>query len=136
MRRGEKMPALMALWHPGTEDTLSGYGLVLAPLHLVGLVMVDRPTVADPQWLAKIAQAFGPYQLAIMSQQGERGLVCQMVILPHSAQHLRPLVHPLRAALTQALMPLVHDPPAVTLVLMWDAASATWVSQPWTGGRV
>ncbi len=133
---GEQTPELMALWHPGTSDTLSGYGLRLGPFHLVGIVMVDRPMQADPQWLAKVERAFGPYQLAVMSRQGERGLVCQMYILPQSAEHLRPLVHPLRTALTHALMPLVHAPPAVTLVLMWDPASATWVSQPWQGGPV
>lgn len=131
----EKPPDLMALWHPGTEDILSGYGLVLAPLHLVGLIMVDRPRVADPQWLAKIERAFGDYQLVVMSGHGERGLVCQMVIAPQSAPYLRPIVHHLTPALTQALLPLVESPPAVALRFAWDPGSRCWVSHIWQGGQ-
>jgi hypothetical protein len=36
-------PPLVFLWHPGTRDRFSGYGLRIAPAHLVGVVMVDRP---------------------------------------------------------------------------------------------
>ena len=130
---GERPPELMALWHPGTEDILSGYGLVLAPLHLVGLVMVDRPRVADPQWLAKIERAFGDYQLVVMSGHGERGLACHMYIDPTSAQYMRPLNTPLGAALAQALFPLVESPPAVALGFAWDPGSRCWVSHLWQG---
>ena len=49
--RANKTPDLRFLWHPGTRDIFSGYGLVLAPAHLVGLIMIDRPTVADLVWL-------------------------------------------------------------------------------------
>src|SRR5882724_12604731 len=39
----EREPPLVLLWHPGTRDIFSGYGLRMAPAHLVGVVMVDRP---------------------------------------------------------------------------------------------
>lgn len=42
------LPELLYLWHPGTKDIFSGYGLVIAPNHLVGVVMVDRPNTALP----------------------------------------------------------------------------------------
>lgn len=96
--------------------------------------MVDRPVVADPRWLAELEEVFGPSQLTVMSAGGERGLVCQMHIAPESAQHVRRLAHPLAAGITQMLLPLVHEPPAVTLALAWDTASGSWVSQIWQGG--
>ena len=59
---GEKEPrhetigrgTLYYLTHPGTEDTFSGYGLTIYPdhpEHLIGLLMIDRPYPADPNWL-------------------------------------------------------------------------------------
>ena len=53
--KGEAMqrrhePPLLFLWHPGTRDIFSGYGLAIAPLHLIGLMMVDRPRTVDPVW--------------------------------------------------------------------------------------
>src|SRR2546423_14895398 len=65
-------PKLLYLWHPGTPDTFSGYGLALTPAHLVGLVMIDRPQRAAPAWLRKIKDTFGSYQLATMTQGGAR----------------------------------------------------------------
>jgi len=43
---------LFFLWHPGTEEIFSGYGLTTqagSAEILVGLLMVDRPHPADPQ---------------------------------------------------------------------------------------
>ena len=53
--KGEAMqrrhePPLLFLWHPGTRDIFSGYGLAIAPLHLIGLMMVDHPRTVDPVW--------------------------------------------------------------------------------------
>jgi hypothetical protein len=42
------------LWHPETEDVFSGDGLVTGKGfkdYLVGILMVDRPRPADPEWL-------------------------------------------------------------------------------------
>ena len=66
------------LWHPGTRDRFSGYGLIIAPWRLVGMIMVDRPTVADLTWLEEIERTFGRYQLAAMTQTGERGMLCRL----------------------------------------------------------
>ena len=126
---------LLTLWHPGTTDTFSGYGLALAPAHLVGLVMIDRPRPADPAWLAEVRATFGDYQLTAMTQGGERGLVCQMHITQESLRYLKRLEHPLTLALHTALSPLLHHPPAVTLTLRWDQASSVWVSTLVKGGR-
>jgi hypothetical protein len=121
--------AILFLWHPGTADIFSGYGLVLAPAHLVGLLMVDRPEPVYPDWLATLERTFGSYQLTAMTQGGEQGLVCQMRIADDSMQYLRVLPHPHLGELRDALAPLLDDLPAVTLHLAWSAHQACWVSQ-------
>ena len=121
--------AILFLWHPGTTDIFSGYGLVVAPAHLVGLLMVDRPEPVDANWLETIERTFGSYQLSAMTQTGERGLVCQMRIAEESMQHLRVLPHPDIGALRDALRPLLDDLPAVTLHLAWSADHACWMSR-------
>ena len=123
-----RQPKLRYLWHPGTRDVFSGYGLILEPTHLVGLVMIDRPTVADPAWLEEVEKTFGEYQLTVMTQGGERGMVCQMYIAHESRQYLTTFPHPLTLAICNALKPLLKDPPAVTLCLTWYWASRCWVS--------
>jgi len=122
-------PELRFLWHPGTADIFSGYGLVVAPAHLVGLLMVDRPEPVDAHWLATIERAVGGYQLSAMTQTGERGLVCQMRIAEESIPYLRVLPHPDIEALRDALRPLLDDLPAVTLHLAWSAEHACWMSR-------
>ena len=128
-------PALLYLWHPGTRDTFSGYGLARAPAHLVGLVMIDRPRSADPAWLEEIKTTFGAYQLAAMTHKGERGMVCQMHIAQESLPHLTTFAHPLTRSIRTALLPLLDHPPAVTLALRWDPASGAWVSTILKGGE-
>jgi hypothetical protein len=128
-------PELLFLWHPGTADIFSGYGLALTPAHLVGLVMIDRPKRADPAWLEKIRETFGAYELAAMTQTGERGIVCQMHIEDESLPYLLRLDHPLGAAIRTALLPLLRHPPAVTLTLQWDSAQRCWVSTIGEGGE-
>lgn len=124
---------LLYLWHPG-KDIFSGYGLALAPAHLVGLVMIDRPQLADPVWLQKIKETFGAYQLAAMTQGGARGLVCQMQIAQESILHLKTLDHPLASSIRTALLPLLAHLPTVTLALRWDQESSAWVSRIVKGG--
>jgi hypothetical protein len=120
--------ALLFLWHPGTTDVFSGYGLVVAPAHLVGLILVDRPEPVNATWLETIARAFGSYQLTAMTTGGERGLVCQMLIAEESIEHLRVLPHPHIGALRDALLPLLEELPAVTLHLAWSADNRCWIS--------
>jgi hypothetical protein len=116
------------LWHPGTTDIFSGYGLLVAPAHLVGLILVDRPEPVSATWLETIARAFGSYQLRAMTTGGERGLVCQMLIAEESIEHLRVLPHPHLDALRDALVPLLEALPAVTLHLTWSADNRCWLS--------
>jgi hypothetical protein len=121
-------PGLRFLWHPGTNDLFSGYGLELAPSHLVGLLMVDRRAPVDPSWLAMLARVFGSYELTAMTQNGDQGLVCQMRIAGDSIPYLTDLPHPQSGALRGALVPLLEDLPAVTLHLTWSAANRCWLS--------
>jgi hypothetical protein len=126
--RTKSEPELFFLWHPRTTNIFSGYGLALAPAHLVGIVMIDRPTVADPLWLEELKKTFGAYQLAVMTQTGERGIICQMHIAQESLLHLKTVDHPFTPAIRSALLPLLAHPPAVTLALRWDQESNAWVS--------
>jgi hypothetical protein len=96
--------------------------------------MVDRPRPANPAWLAEVRATFGAYQLTAMTQGGERGLVCQMHIVPESLGYLKRFDHPLAAGLHTALLPLLRHLPAVTLVLHWDETSGCWVSRNMKGG--
>jgi hypothetical protein len=124
----EREVPLVFLWHPGTRDRFSGYGLIIALSRLVGLIMVDRPTVADPEWLAEIERTFGSYELIPMTQTGERGIVCQMQVAEDSGQYLKRLVHPQSRAIREALRPLRRHPPSVTLEVRWQADRQCWVS--------
>ena len=100
--RGE----LLYLWHPGTASIFSGYGLTTQPNNtesLVGLLMIDRPRPADPNWLQDVEAVFGGYQLAVMSANGDRGIACQMQIEPDSLPCLRRLPGPLTPAIRAAI---------------------------------
>lgn len=121
-------PELRFLWHPGTNDIFSGYGLATAPAHLVGLLLVDRPEPVDAHWLETIAHVFGSYQLTAMTTGGERGLVCQMRIAEESIAYVRVLPYPHLDALRDVLVPLLEEPPAVTLHLTWSADNRCWLS--------
>ena len=94
--------------------------------------MLHKPL--DPNWLAEVEQTFGGYQLAVMTQQGERGMVCQMHIAHESVQYLTTFAHPRTLAIRNALKPLLTSPPAVTLCLTWHEASRCWVSTIVKGG--
>jgi hypothetical protein len=121
-------PELRFLWHPGTNDIFSGYGLVVAPAHVVGLILVDRPEPVDAHWLETVERTFGSYQLTAMTTGGERGIVCQMMIAEESIPYLRVLPHPDIGALRDALVPLLENLPAVTLHLGWSADNRCWIS--------
>ena len=83
---------LFYLWHPETEDTFSGYGLTIEQPRkdrLVGLLMVDRPNPANPDWLQSVEDVYGECQLVPMTFTGERGLACNMQIENDSVVYLR-----------------------------------------------
>ena len=128
LSRGE----LLCLYHPGTNDVFSGYGLVMEDDEtgdLVGLLMVDRPFPANPFWLARIEEAYGECDLVPMTSTGARGLVCRMQIEPDSRQHLRYLPPAFGHLLQEALQPLLEEPPAPTLALRWDEDRRVWLSE-------
>lgn len=123
---------LYFLHHPHTEDTFSGYGLTLREGDkdfLVGLLMVDRPQLADPAWLDEVEETFGEYQLVAMTKTGERGITCQMVIEPDSQASLRSFPMQKVAAIEQALTPLLEELPAPCFHLRWDEEQSLWVSE-------
>lgn len=128
LNRGE----LLCLYHPNTPDMFSGYGLVMHddwPGHLTGLLMVDRPFLADPTWLERIRSTYGECELRLMTFNGLRGLVCQMFVEPDSLQHLRHFMPPSSRRLEQVLQPLIEEPPAPTLLLRWDEDQHLWTSE-------
>lgn len=129
LNRGE----LLCLYHPGTTDVFSGYGLVMQDGwsgHLTGILMVDRPYPADPTWLDRIQQLYSECDLVPMTTRGERGLLCQMRIEPDSLQHLRRFSPVLGQPLQASLQPLLEDTPTPTLLLRWDDDRHLWLSEP------
>lgn len=123
---------LYFLWHPGTEDVFSGYGLVAKEAYrdyLVGVLMVDRPRPADPHWLKEVGDVFGEHQLVAMTASGERGIVCQMQVEPDSLAYLRQFSGEKPTAIKTALKPLLEDPPRPAFILRWDEESRAWRSR-------
>jgi hypothetical protein len=128
---------LYFLWHPGTRKIFSGYGLTTQaghPDHLVGLLMVDRPRMVDPVWLAEVEARFGGYELYVMTVTGERGIACQMQIEPASLPYLRRnlpeyLGATVRQAFRQVLNPLLQSLPKPRLQVRWDERLRLWTSQ-------
>jgi len=122
---------LFYLWHPGSEQIFSGYGLAKESGRddlLVGLLTVDRPYPADPSWLQAVHNAFGECHLVPMASSGERGLACQMQITPEDEAHLRRFPSPLSMEIQMALEPLIEDPPHPVFNLSWDNEARLWRS--------
>ncbi len=126
--RGE----LFFLCHPGTEHAFSGYGLTTQPGRnefLFGLLMVDHPRPADPEWLQQIEDIFGAVRLVAMTATGERGIACQMQIEQESLHHLRPFPGEKATAIQNALKPFLEHPPNPIFSLHWDNDSRLWRSE-------
>lgn len=126
--RGE----LYYLGHSGQTEMFSGYGLTQqagSKEFFVGLLMVDRPMPANPLWLMEVEEAFGEVQLVSMTATGERGIVCQMQIVPESLQYLRRFSGAKLIAIEEALKPLLDSPPKASFLLSWDRLRHHWVSE-------
>jgi hypothetical protein len=126
--RGE----LFFLVHPGSEDIFSGYGLTIYQGRkdlLVGLLMVDRPQPVAPSWLAKVEETFGEARLVAMAATGERGLLCQLQIEPESLPYLQQFPDTKSAAIAQALIPLLEEPPRPVFSLCWNESIGAWQSE-------
>ena len=131
-REAPQQGDLYFLWHQGTEEIFSGYGLTRRPGNkelLVGLLMVDRPRPADPRWLKEVEVTFGGYQLMPMTATGERGIACQMQIEPDSLSGLRQYPGAKAPAIKVALEPLLANPPKPVFALRWDEETRLWHSQ-------
>ena len=127
---------LYFLQHPTAEDTFSGFGVTMKPGrndHLVGLLMVDRPTPVDPAWLAEIEETFGEHSLVPMLATGERGIACQMHVEAGSLAMLTQRDDPLADGLRQALTPLREQTPKPELKVRWEEERQLWTSRPWIG---
>ncbi len=123
---------LLYLWHPETKDTFSGYGLTLEPdrkNQLVGILMIDRPSQAEPKWLEAVLETYGECLLVPMTATGERGLICQMEIEEDSLPHLRRFPSEISEAIQNALEALLEEPPAPKLRLRWDEETQLWHSE-------
>ena len=123
---------LFYLWHPGTEEIFSGYGLAMWPgdkTLLAGLLMIDRPQTADPLWLNEVEANFGDYQLAAMTAGGERGIVCRMQIEPASQPFLRRFPGEQAAVMNAVLQPLLVKPPNPLFSMNWDEEGRVWRSR-------
>ena len=126
--RGE----LYFLYHPGTEQVFSGYGLTMrsgSQELLSGLLMVDRPRPAEPDWLRDVAATFGECHLVAMTETGERGIACQMQIEPGSLPHLRRFPGERTDAIQLALEPMLETPPRPSFALRWDDEKRLWRSR-------
>jgi hypothetical protein len=125
--RGE----LFFLWHPGTDQVFSGYGLTMQPSStefLTGLLMVDRPYPADLEWIDEVEATFGECRLVAMTATGERGIACQMQIAPESLPYLHQFPGPRATAMQTALEPLLEDPPKPAFTLRWVEELRAWCS--------
>lgn len=123
---------LYFLWHPCTEYVFSGYGLIAREGfkdHLVGILMVDRPRRADPEWLQEVEAIFRECCLVPVTATGERGIVCQMQIEPDSLAYLRPYPGAIPAAIETALGPLLANLPSPAFTLRWDERARAWCSR-------
>jgi hypothetical protein len=123
---------LFFLWRPGTEQIFSGYGLATrlgSNDLLAGLLMVDQPRPADPQWLAEVEATFGDCHLVAMTPAGERGIACQMQIEPDSLPHLRRFPGEKTAAIQTTLKPPLENPPKPVFTLRWDEDARAWCSR-------
>ena len=118
---------------PGIEDiVIFGYGLTVEPYRkdlLAGLLVIDRPFPADPAWLQMVANLYGECRLAPVTDDGDRGLVCQMQIEPDSLAYVRQIPADKSVDIQQVLMPLLDELPAPVLKLHWDEASRLWQSE-------
>ena len=127
---------LYFLWHAGGEEVISGYGLVAQEGrkdHLVGLLMADRPRLADPAWLARIEEAYGEYQLVPMTEGRKRGILCQMRVAQDSLHLLRTGPHPRARDIRTALTSLLDNPPNPIFKVRWNLERGAWQSQFWIG---
>jgi hypothetical protein len=111
---------LYFLWHPGTENVFSGYGLTVkagSNEHLVGLLMIDRPPQCVAEWLQTVEEAFGQCELLAMTASGDRGILCQMQIDPESQPYLKRFPFDKAGAIESSLQQVLEERPNAAFIM-------------------
>jgi hypothetical protein len=137
---GEKEPRseiikpgeLFFLSHPGSEYIFSAYGLTLQPdrkEYIAGLLIIDRPKPANPEWLKKVEDTFGECNFAPMVTSGERGIFCRMQIEPDSRKFMRRYASIDTSGLKTALEPLISQIPKPLFSMQWNEDKGLWQSE-------
>jgi hypothetical protein len=128
IKKGE----LFFLSHPDGEYIFSGYGLTLQPNkneYIAGLLIIDRPRPADPEWLNKVKDTFDECNLAPMVATGERGIFCRMQIEPGSKKYIRRFSSIETSGLKTALEPLLSQIPKPLFSMHWNDEDQAWQSE-------
>jgi hypothetical protein len=128
------MPELLFLWHPNTASVFSGYGLVVKPYVLVGLLAVDRSQPVSEDWLQQVRDLFGNYDFYPMIENLDHGingnlghgLACVMFVEPDSRQYL---MHFDVAGLEDTMTRLLEKRPRPQFYVRWDDAQRLWTSR-------
>ena len=130
---------LRYLWHPGTKNVFSGYGLTIysiRPDRMVGLLMVDRPQPADPAWLQAVVDTYGECQLYPMTSTGERGLACRIArpsTLCACDRHVRLWPGAAEKRLFSQVSLLRNRDRARGCWSSWFRHGVQWIGCPWPG---
>ena len=98
-----------------------------------GLLMADRPRLADPAWLARIEEVYGEYQLVPMTEGGRRGILCQMRVAHDSLHLIRPGLTSRAPEFRAALTPLLDSHPNPIFKVRWNPERGVWQSEFWIG---
>lgn len=121
------------LWHPGTTDTFSGYGLRIDKDRIAGLLMVDRPCIAPESYINYIMETFGECDLYPMTTDGSRGVICRMTIAADSTQFVKDLGFHVNELILERFRPLLQNLPRPHFKMKYSPAHRLWLSEFYRG---
>jgi len=127
--------AAWCLWHPGTEDTFSGYGIGKDTDYIIGLLMIDRPQIAPQEYLDEIRKEFGPYFVSPMTFDGCRGILCQMTIEEQSRRYVRRFDKELEDIILNNIDPLLEHKPKPHFMMGYSHELRLWTSTFYRGDK-
>lgn len=127
---------LYFLTHEGNPGVFSGYGISLkegTKSPLIGMLLLDRPMKCPPEYLDRIYDAFGDYQIGPMTSNGDRGLYTRMTIEdPLSLDLLRDDIY---NSVAEMIADVLHNSvkggfmPNPKLRVRWSPEARLWVSE-------
>jgi hypothetical protein len=127
---------LYFLTHEGNPGVFSGYGIPLkegTKSPLVGMLLLDRPERCPQEYLDRIYDTFGEYQIGPMTSKGDRGLyTCMSIEDPLSLDLLRDdLYNSVAGTIAEILdnslkAGLLPNP---KLKVRWSPEERLWVSE-------